>query len=293
LLGLLVVARVLAETTGNSLARVNPEGGFIIAAGEVGAFSVCPKAWHLTWHASVKAETGNPNSLLGQRLHRDWSDFFEDSLRLGAWIRYLAVLVCLMLVVFMAISSSRAPLQELFQLSYKNRGLQVIVLLCIALWLIRSFGKEARRKREASGFLQSEVALAIDGGTLLPEREYVSKRQGLAGKPDALVKELDFVIPVERKPLAKKLRDRYVVQLLVYMRLVEEFEGVRPPHGYLLLGPSCRRIKVVNSESKQQWVDGLIREMRGILEGAAPRAAPHPKKCAKCEVRDRCDARIV
>jgi CRISPR-associated protein Cas4 len=274
------------------VARVNPEGGFIIAAGEVSAFSVCPKAWYLVWHASSTRGAGSANSILGQRLHSDWSSFFEDSLRLLTWIRYLAVLVCFMLLVFMAISSSRAPLHELFQLSYRNRGLQVILLLSISLWLMRSFGREASRRREASGFSQTEVALAIDGGTLLPEREYVSVRQGLAGRPDALVKEHDYVIPVERKPLAKKLRDRYVVQLLIYMRLVEEFEGVRPPHGYLLLGPSCRRIKVVNSESKQQWVDSLIREMRGILEGMEPRAAPHEKKCRKCEARERCDSKV-
>jgi CRISPR-associated protein Cas4 len=274
------------------VARVNPEGGFIIAAGEVSAFSVCPKAWHLVWNASGRRKSGNANSLLGQRLHSDWSGFFEDYVRLGTWIRYLAVLVCLMLVVFMAISSSRAPLHELFQLSYRNRGLQVIVLLLVSLWLIRSFGKEATRKREASGFLQSEVALAIDGSTILPEREYISVKQGLAGRPDALVKEFDYIIPVERKPLAKKLRDRYIVQLLIYMRLVEEFEGVRPPHGYLLLGPSCRRLKIVNSESKQQWVDSLIREMRGILEGQEPRALPHERKCRKCEVRERCDSRV-
>lgn len=274
------------------MARPNPEGGFIIAAGEVSAFSVCPKAWHLAWHVASKHAVGSPNSALGQRLHRDWSTFFEESLRLGTWIRYLAVLVCLMLVVFMAISSSRAPLNELFQFSYRNRGLQVLVLLTIALWLIRSFGREARRRHEVSGFSRSEVALAIDGGMLLPEREYVSTRQGLAGKPDALVREMDFVIPVERKPLAKKLRDRYVAQLLVYMRLVEEFERVRPPYGYLLLGPSCRRIRVMNSESKQQWVDGLLRDMRCVLEGAEPKATPHEKKCAKCDVRERCDAKL-
>jgi len=275
------------------VARINPEGGFIIAAGEISAFSVCPKSWHLAWHESAKRDVGNPNSLLGQRLHRDWSGVFEESLRLGNWIRYLAVLACFMWVVFMAVSSARAPIQELFQLSLKNRGLQVVVLLLISMWLIRSFGKAARHRHEAAGFLKSEVALAIDGGTLLPEREYVSFRQGLAGKPDALVRENDYIIPVERKPLAKKLRDRYVAQLLVYMRLVEEFEGVRPPYGYLLLGPSCRRIRVANSESKQEWVDTLIREMRQVLEGAEPRAAPHPKKCLKCEVREACDAKII
>lgn len=274
------------------MARPNPGGGFIIAAGEVAAFSVCPRAWHLAWHSSVITPSRNPDSMLGQRLHGEWSRFFEESLRIGVWIRWIAVLICFVLVVFMAISSSRAPLDELFQLSYQNKGLQAVILLCIGLWLIRSFGKEARRRHTESGFSQSEVALAVDGGTLLPEREYVSSQQGLAGRPDALVREGHFVIPVERKPLAKKLRDRYIVQLLVYMRLVEEFEGIRPPHGYLLLGPTCRRVRVVNSESKQRWVDGLIREMRSVLEGVPSRAAPHPAKCAKCEVCDRCDASL-
>jgi CRISPR/Cas system-associated exonuclease Cas4 (RecB family) len=114
----------------------------------------------------------------------------------------------------------------------------------------------------------------------------------LAGKPDALVKEEEFFLPVERKPLAKKLRDRYVAQLLVYMRLVEEFEGAKPPHGYLLLGPKCRRVKVQNSPQKQQWVDSMIREMRLILDGSEATAQPHPSKCAKCDVRHRCPSRL-
>ncbi len=272
------------------MARPNPEGGYIIAAGEVGAFSVCPKSWHLLWNVRGEKPSSSDSSALGQQLHSDWSGFFEESLKLLNWIRYLAVMACLVAVVFMVISSSRVPLSELFQLSYKSRGLQVLVLIGIALWLIRSFGKEAKRRHEVSGFSHNEVTLAIDGSTILPEREYVSTRQGLAGKPDAIVKELDYIIPVERKPLAKKLRDRYVAQLLIYMRLVEEFEGIRPPHGYLLLGPSCRRIKVVNSESKQRWVDGMLRDMRGILSGNQPKAFPHPKKCSKCEARERCDA---
>jgi CRISPR-associated protein Cas4 len=266
----------------------------VIAAGEVGAFSVCPQAWYLSWNKSEgsAATTPNSQSILGQTLHRDWSRFFEESLHFGTWIRYLAMLTCMMLVVFMVVSSPQERTQELFQLSYRNRGLQLLVLLLTVLWLIRVFGREAKRRHVDSGFLQSEVALAIDGGVLLPEREYVSYKQGLAGKPDALVREEGVVIPVERKPLAKKLRDRYVAQLLVYMRLVEEFEGVRPPHGYLLLGAQCRRVKVVNSPAKQAWVDGLLREMRRVLDGASPSPQPHPKKCNRCEVRDRCAARM-
>jgi CRISPR-associated protein Cas4 len=182
-------------------------------------------------------------------------------------------------------------LQELFQLSWRSRGLQLVLLVVTTLWLIGSFRKEVKRRHAGAGFSPEEIALAIDGSAMLPDREYISQAQGIAGRPDAIIEENGKVIPVERKPLAKKLRDRYVVQLLVYMRLVEEFEGERPPHGYLLLGPSCRRIKVENSENKQAWVSGLIREMRRILDGAPPRPTPHPKKCAKCDVRERCSAR--
>jgi CRISPR-associated protein Cas4 len=156
---------------------------------------------------------------------------------------------------------------------------------------MRVFNREAVRRHTDSGFSREEVAVSIDRGELLPEREYISRQQGLAGKPDALVQEGGFVLPVERKPLAKKLRDRYVAQLLVYMRLVEEFEGKRPPHGYLLLGPKCRRVTVANSAQKQSWVSRMLLEMREILDGTPPRPAPHPKKCASCEVKARCSSR--
>jgi CRISPR-associated protein Cas4 len=274
------------------VARPNPRGGFIIAAGEVGAYTVCPQSWHLEWNDRGSAPPEKANSALGQRLHTDWSRFFEESFRFVNWIRLLMVLACLTAVVFMLISSSRAPLSELFQLSYRNRGLQALFLVILSLWLAGVFKREAKRRHSESGFSQSEVTLAIDGGQILPEREYISESQGLAGKPDAIVKEGEFFIPVERKPLARKLRDRYVAQLLVYMRLVEEFEGKRPPHGYLLLGASCRRVKVVNSPSKQRWLDQMLSEMRGVLAGAPPKPTPHPAKCSKCEVRDRCSARM-
>lgn len=273
------------------MAKKAPDGSFIISAGEVAAFSVCPQSWNLKWNKRGIQQPATSDSLLGQRLHRDWSRFFEESLRLSGAIRLLAVLLCVMMVVFMTINSSGKPLHELFHLSWRSKGLQLILLVLATLWLMRSFKREAKSRHVRSGFSPADIALAIDGSAILPDREYISTVQGIAGRPDALIREHGKVIPVERKPLAKKLRDRYVVQLLVYMRLVEEFEGERPPHGYLLLGPSCRRIKVENSENKQAWVSGLLTEMRKVLNGGDPTPSPHPSKCAKCDVKERCSAR--
>lgn len=273
------------------MATVGQDGQHIIAAGEVGAFSVCPQSWKLKWVDKAKPQSTVGGAILGQELHRDWSRMFDESLLLGQWIRYLAVLICTALVVFILLNPQGVPFERLSVLSVRNHGLQLVLLVGAALLVIRSFSRAARKRRKASGLEAKSIMVSIEGSTMLPEREYISQRQGLAGKPDALIEENGLIIPVERKPLAKKLRDRYVAQLLVYMRLVEEFEGRRPPHGYLLIGPSCRRIKVDNTEAKQRWVQGLIDQMRSILGGGPVHPAPHPIKCSKCDVRDRCDAR--
>ncbi len=275
------------------MATRSPDGNHILAAGEVGAYTVCPQAWKLKWIDRDVPIPGGPESSLGVQLHRDWSRLFEESQVLIEWIRYLAVLLCTAGVLFMLGNSAKGPLDSVFYVSLRSHGLQIIILASATLLVIRSFGKAANKRRRESGFRSSDTTISIEGSETLPSREYISLKQGLAGKPDALTEENGFVIPVERKPLAKKLRDRYAAQLLVYMRLVEEFEGTRPTHGYLLLGPSCRRVRVENSYAKQQWLEGLIKEMRSIIDGAPPKATPHEVKCAKCDVRHRCEFATV
>lgn len=148
------------------------------------------------------------------------------------------------------------------------------------------------KKRKESGIEKAAPAVSVDGSKTIPGKSYVSDIQGLAGKPDALIVEDGYFIPIERKPLARKIRDRYVAQLLVYMRLVEEFEGKKPPYGYLLLGPNVRKVKVENSAERQAWLQHMLDEMRAILEKkAVPIAAPHLIKCRKCDVRDSCQFR--
>ncbi|MEN9845332.1 MAG: hypothetical protein RIS36_479 [Pseudomonadota bacterium] len=274
------------------VATKGPDGQHIIAAGEVGAFSVCPMSWKLKW---IDKERGRQelSTVLGQQLHQDWSSIFEESLILGRWIRYLAALITSAAVVFLLLHPVDAPITGLLSISIRNNGLHLVVLAAFTLLVIRSFLKAARKRHRDSGFMVNQVAVAMEGSSIVPAREYISQSQGLAGKPDALVQEGEDLIPVERKPLGKKLRDRYVAQLLVYMRLVEEFEGRRPSKGYLLLGPECRRVTIDNSEAKQRWLAMLLEQMRRVLDGGEARATPHPAKCSKCDVRARCPAAAV
>jgi CRISPR/Cas system-associated exonuclease Cas4 (RecB family) len=273
------------------VATKSADGKHIIAAGEVGVFSVCPQSWKLKSVDRERPVEKKKDAELGKYLHKHWSSVFEESLVLSKWIRYLAVLVCTALAIFLLVRPHKAPLKYLLELSLKNHALQLVLLVMTAFLLIRTFGRAARRRREDTGFTPTDKTVSIEGSATLPAREYVSTAQGLAGKPDALLSEDGWVVPIEMKPLAKKLRDRYVAQLLVYMRLVEEFEGKRPPYGYLFLGPKYRRVKVDNTEAKQRWLQGLVEEMRKVLDGAPAKATPHPIKCSKCDVRHRCTFR--
>ena len=164
----------------------------------------------------------------------------------------------------------------------------LVMLIATAVIVLDSFTFLAGKKRREAGLKGPILTLGLDGSKNLPLKNYISEIQGLAGRPDALIIENGYIIPVERKPLAKKMRDRYVAQLLVYLRLVEEFEGKKPPYGYLILGPKCRRVKVLNTPERQAWLQGLIDEMRSILSGGQCSAAPHPRKCSKCDVRQHC-----
>lgn len=168
-----------------------------------------------------------------------------------------------------------------------------VILVC-GLIVFDAITSHASRRAGALGLSKDASSVSVDGSKNLPVRGYISDIQGISGKPDALIVEDGWIIPVERKPLARKMRDRYVAQLLVYMRLVEEFEGKRPPYGYLILGPNCRQVKVENTPERQQWLQGLLDEMRSVLEKRSEVVpAPHQNKCPRCVARDRCAAAIL
>lgn len=169
----------------------------------------------------------------------------------------------------------------------------LVLLICTSLLLGFTYSRLYRKTRETAGFSKESRTFKIEGSKTIPVRPYLSDAQGLAGTPDALIIENGFVIPVERKPFAKKFRDRHIVQLLVYMRLVEEFEGKKPPYGYLILGPSCRRVKIENTPERQAWLTGLLGEMQEIVGGnSTAKPGPEPKKCARCAVRNQCNAKL-
>lgn len=167
--------------------------------------------------------------------------------------------------------------------------LLLLLLLGLIIFMWDLFDRRSVSFRKTSGLDDKSELISLRGGEFLPGKDLYSATLGLSSKPDALIKEDGFVIPVDIKPLSNKVRDRHIVAMMINLLLIEESAGVRPPYGILLLGKDKRRVKIKNSEEKQRWVAALLDEMRSIAGGVPAIPAPAPYKCRHCDVRDGCE----
>jgi len=150
------------------------------------------------------------------------------------------------------------------------------LLLGLALLVL---GRLPRRRRG----LGSGQTVALDSLTL------VSRRLGLAGRPDRLVRSGGLVIPEEWKSSARQLRPWHRAQLGVYFLLIEEQFGVRPPHGFVVTGDGVRH-RVENTEQLRAWVldlAGQVRAARAAVTAPIP-VRPRPGQCGPCGMRGHC-----
>ena len=178
----------------------------------------------------------------------------------------------------------------LYDVAQLDKHLVALVLLLVTAFIVIDGAMlVAKKKSKAVGLDRDTRPVQIESSKNLPVRNYISELQGLSGRPDAVLVEHGFFIPVEVKPLAKKIRDRHIAQLLVYMRLIEEFEGRRPPYGYLILGANSRKVKIENTPERQVWLEQRLMTMRSILPGSASAVGhPQPQKCRRCAVAGSC-----
>ena len=166
-----------------------------------------------------------------------------------------------------------------------------VVLLVMIIIVLDAISMYAAKKRASLGLEPMKEAIKKTDEKHSPRggKYYISDKQLLSGSPDAVINEEGFYIPIMRKPMAKKIKDRHIAQMLVYMRLIEEFEGKKPPYGYLLLGEKCRRVKIYNSEEKQAWLQEMLDKMHKILEeGETATPKPQLGKCNSCHVKANC-----
>ena len=170
--------------------------------------------------------------------------------------------------------------------------LSALLGLCIVSGIVLL--RVARTLRAETGLPAGRVVSADTGAWQPCDRALFSKRYGLVGKPDYLVRQGRAVVPVEVKPrrnaAAPYLSD--VLQLAAYCLLVEETYRRAPPHG--LLRYASQTFQVDFTPELRRHLLGVLNRIRGD-EAVADVRRNHesPARCERCGYRGHCDQRLA
>jgi len=84
------------------MAKLAENGEFILSAGEIGSFTVCPEAWRLKTIERVSRH--RPESVdAGDKLHREWAKEIDDASDLWRHMK-LFLLLLVIAVIFYVLS---------------------------------------------------------------------------------------------------------------------------------------------------------------------------------------------
>lgn len=159
----------------------------------------------------------------------------------------------------------------------------------------------SRRLRQESG-LPSGPLLTSDTDSTHRGKPLTSRRYGLTGTPDYVVRTPEGHVPVEVKPSRTDPEplESHLLQVLAYCLLLEE-EGEHPPYGLLRYSSGTFKVDY-NSQTRQHIID-VITEMRQTLDATGSPARSlfgrgtvevhrnheAQAKCRKCAYRTVCD----
>lgn len=165
-------------------------------------------------------------------------------------------------------------------------GLALLLIAILALaWAVRL--------RARTGLPWAPVSYQDTGGRA-PEKPLVSRRLGLAGRPDYLISVRGRTIPVEVKPgrTAAAPYDSDLMQLAAYCVLVEETTGQPPPYG--LLRYAGRTFRLDYTERVRDELLALLDEMRDALGATdCPRSHDEARRCRACGFSEQCDEALM
>lgn len=138
------------------------------------------------------------------------------------------------------------------------------------------------------------VTLGEDGER--QERPLVSRRHGLTGRPDYLVRTREGVVPVEakstRRPASGVPYDSHLMQLAAYCLLVEDQLGEPVPYGVVRYRDG--EVRVDYTPDLRAALLELLGEMREARDAEeVHRSHEEPPRCAACSYRDACDESLA
>ena len=115
-----------------------------------------------------------------------------------------------------------------------------------------------------------------------------SRRYGLTGRPDRLIREGGMVIPEEWKS-SRRVWPSHRAQMGVNFLLIEDRLGVCPTHGFIVCGDGTRH-RIENEENLRAWVLDLADQIRAARKAITEPIPVNPKaaQCRACGQRGNC-----
>lgn len=152
----------------------------------------------------------------------------------------------------------------------------------------------SRQARARTGLPAGEVVYSDTGAWESVEQPLLSRRYGLVGKPDYLVRMqsdgVSCLVPVEVKSRKRPAVTPagHLLQLATYCLLVEEVHRTRPPYGLLHYADATLQI-AYTGELRQAVLDAAqeIRQARRAVD--LHRDHSDPARCRGCGYRHACD----
>ncbi|MFB3765313.1 MAG: CRISPR-associated protein Cas4 [Methanotrichaceae archaeon] len=165
----------------------------------------------------------------------------------------------------------------------------ILALIFYAIARRRSSVIESARKKygiQAGEVIYSDLYSDRDR----PVKSLLSKRFGISGKPDYIVKDKGRLIPVELKSGRASTPHRgHVLQLAAYCLLIEENYGKAVPHGILVYGDGKQHLIKFDDALRKDLISTVEEMRRCWSEGSPVRNHSSKRKCSSCLLREDCN----
>lgn len=170
-----------------------------------------------------------------------------------------------------------------------------IILILAAIVLLW----QAARQQRKMGLPGGRLIYADTSRWLPQEKPLYAPSLGLTGKPDYLVEQGKFTLPVEVKKVHNVNQppyDAHIFQLAAYCLLVEELFEQRPPYGILHYsdGANSQTYAVDFTPTLETQVRQIIAEIQqNDRKKDLPRSHDIPARCKGCGFRAACDQSLL
>jgi len=262
------------------------------SAAEIERFVYCP----LSWALNQRGETMDAVLRAGEAEHAAFGT------RISVWRRVLdqhnAALRVSMYLALTAASASTLALEAVF-LDFGGpwhwilMGMSLLWLFIALGFLLRAIWKqdEAREYVAQAGLVQGELAYSdLDK----PGETLRSEKYELSGRPDYIVRRHEEYLPVEVKTgrTPDEPHDSHLMQLGVYLILVEENYGARPSRGYLQYPGRTFEVPFTD-EFRDKVLETSLRMRLATMTGVIHRNHERVGKCKGCSRRAMCPERLA